>query len=54
MTMKGEPVPAEGLDHIKALEKWLEQYPNDVMVRSHSVLAIACCDEHHIAYVIIG
>ena len=34
MTMKGEPVPAEGLDHIKALEKWLEQYPNDVMVRS--------------------
>ena len=54
MTMKGEPVPAEGLDHIKALEKWLEQYPNDVMVRSHSALAIACCDEHHIAYVIIG
>ena len=34
MTMKGEPVPAEGLDHIKALDKWLEQYPNDVMVRS--------------------
>ena len=34
MTMKGEPVPPEGLDHIKALQKWLEQYPNDVMVRS--------------------
>ena len=34
MMIKGEPVPAEGLDHIKALEKWLEQYPNDVMVRS--------------------
>ena len=30
MTMKGEPVPAEGLDYIKALEKWLDQYPNDV------------------------
>ena len=37
MTMKGEPVPAEGLDHIKALEKWLEQYSNDVMVRSKLV-----------------
>ena len=34
MTMKGEPVPPEGLDHIKELQKWLEQYPNDVMVRS--------------------
>ena len=34
MTMKGEPVPPEGLDHIKSLQKWLEQYPNDVMVRS--------------------
>ena len=34
MTMKGEPVPPEGLDHIRALQKWLEQYPNDVMVRS--------------------
>ena len=34
MTMNGVPVPAEGLDHIKALEKWLEQYPNDVTVRS--------------------
>ena len=34
MTMKGEPVPPEGLDHIKSLQKWLEQHPNDVMVRS--------------------
>ena len=34
MTMKGEPVPPEGLDYIKGLEQWLEQYPNDVMVRS--------------------
>ena len=34
MTMKGTPVPPEGLDHIKGLEKWLEQYPNDVMVRT--------------------
>ena len=34
MTMKGEPVPPEGLDHIKTLQKWLEQHPNDVMVRS--------------------
>ena len=34
MTMKGEPVPPEGLDHIKELQKWLEQYPNDVMVRA--------------------
>ena len=34
MTMKGEPVPPDGLDHIKTLQKWLEQYPNDVMVRS--------------------
>ena len=34
MTMKGEPVPPEGLDHIKTLQKWLEQYPNDVMVRA--------------------
>ena len=34
MTMKGTPVPPEGMDHIKALEQWLEQYPNDVMVRS--------------------
>ena len=34
MTMKGELVPPEGLDHIKTLQKWLEQYPNDVMVRS--------------------
>ena len=34
MTMKGTPVPPEGLDHIKGLEKWLEQYPNDAMVRT--------------------
>ena len=34
MTMKGELVPPEGLDHIKTLQKWLEQYPNDVMVRA--------------------
>ena len=34
MTMKGEPVPPEGLDHIKELQKWLEQYPNDVIVRA--------------------
>ena len=34
MTMKGEPVPPEGLDHIKSLQQWLEQHPNDVMVRS--------------------
>ena len=34
MTMKGEPVPPEGLDHINSLQKWLEQHPNDVMVRS--------------------
>ena len=32
--MKGEPVPPEGLDHINSLQKWLEQHPNDVMVRS--------------------
>ena len=34
MTMKGEPVPPEGLDHIKSLQQWMEQYPNDAMVRS--------------------
>ena len=34
MSMNGEPVPPEGLDYIKNLEQWLEQYPNDVMVRS--------------------
>ena len=34
MTMNGVPVPPEGLDYIKGLEQWLEQYPNDVMVRS--------------------
>ena len=34
MTMKGEAVPPEGLDHIKSLQQWLEQHPNDVMVRS--------------------
>ena len=34
MSMKGEPVPPEGLDYIKSLEQWLEQHPNDVMVRS--------------------
>ena len=34
MTMKGETVPPEGLDHIKSLQKWLEQHPNDIMVRS--------------------
>ena len=34
MTMKGEPVPPEGLDYIKGLQRWLEQYPNDVAVRS--------------------
>ena len=34
MTMKGEPVPPEGLDHIKSLQQWLEQHPNDVLVRS--------------------
>ena len=32
--MKGEPVPPEGLDYIKSLGQWLEQHPNDVMVRS--------------------
>ena len=34
MTMKGEPVPPEGLDHIKDLERWLLDHPNDAMVRS--------------------
>ena len=34
MTMNGVPVPPEGLDYIKGLEQWLEQYPNDVAVRS--------------------
>ena len=34
MTMNGVPVPPEGLDYIKGLEQWLEQYPNDVLVRS--------------------
>ena len=34
MSMNGEPVPPEGLDYIKNLEQWLEQYPNDVIVRS--------------------
>ena len=34
MTMKGEPVPPEGLDHIKSLERWLLEHPNDAMVRS--------------------
>ena len=27
-------VPPDGLDHVKTLQKWLEQYPNDIMVRS--------------------
>ena len=27
MTMKGEPVPPEGLDHIKSLQQWLETAP---------------------------
>ena len=34
MSMNGESVPPEGLDYIKNLEQWLEQYPNDVLVRS--------------------
>ena len=34
MTMKGEPVPPEGLDHIRSLERWLLEHPNDAMVRS--------------------
>ena len=34
MTMNGVPVPPEGLDYIKGLEQWLEQYPNDALVRS--------------------
>ena len=34
MSMNGESVPPEGLDYIKNLEQWLEQYPNDVIVRS--------------------
>ena len=34
MTMKGEPVPPEGLDIIRSLEQWLQQHPNDAMVRS--------------------
>ena len=34
MTMQAEPVQPEGLDIIKELERWLQQYPNDVMVRS--------------------
>ena len=34
MTMQGEPVPPEGLDHINSLQKWLEQHLNDVMLRS--------------------
>ena len=34
MTMKGTPVPPEGLDHVKDLERWLLEHPNDGMVRS--------------------
>ena len=34
MTMLTEPVPPEGLDIIRDLERWLHQYPNDAMVRS--------------------
>ena len=37
MTMNGVPVPPEGLDYIKGLEQWLEQYPNDALVRSKLV-----------------
>ena len=33
MTMKGTPVPPEGLDHVKDLERWLLEHPNDGMVR---------------------
>ena len=34
MKMQTEPVQPEGLDIIKELELWLQQYPNDVMVRA--------------------
>ena len=34
MTMMGEPVQPEGLDIIKDLERWLQQHPNDAMVRA--------------------
>ena len=32
--MMGEPVQPEGLDIIKDLERWLQQHPNDAMVRA--------------------
>ena len=32
--MTGEPVPPEGLDHIRNLEQWLLNHPDDAMVRS--------------------
>ena len=32
--MIGEPVLPEGLDIIRSLEQWLEQHPNDAMVRA--------------------
>ena len=34
MTMMSEPVPPEGLDIIRELERWLQEHPNDTMVQA--------------------
>ena len=27
--MTGEPVPPDGLEHIEALQRWIQEHPND-------------------------